>query len=131
MLRHPAIKGYLAELARDLQWDFEHDLASGDSRIRARVEQGVVQVAHLLIDDHALRAKLNGWLCSALVDLVEKHGPDVSQFIQERVGRWDAAQLTRKLEESVGRDLQYIRLNGTLVGGLIGLLIFALSQWIW
>jgi uncharacterized membrane-anchored protein YjiN (DUF445 family) len=131
VLRHPAIKGYLAELVRDLQQDFEHDLASGDSRIRTRVEQGVVQVAHLLIEDHALRAKLNGWLRSGLVDLVEKHGPDVSQFIQERVGRWDAAQLTTKLEESMGRDLQYIRLNGTLVGGLIGLLIFTLSQWIW
>lgn len=131
LLRHPAIKGYLAELARDLQRDFEHDLASGDSRIRARVEQGVVQVAHLLIEDHALRAKLNGWLRSALVELVEKHGPDVSQFIQERVGRWDAAQLTTKLEESVGRDLQYIRLNGTLVGGAVGLLIYTLSRWIW
>ena len=131
VLRNPAIKGYLADLAQDLQQDFEHDLASGDSRVRARVEQGVVQVAHLLIEDHALRAKLNGWLRSAVVELVEHHGPEAGQFIQERVGRWDAAQLTRKLEESVGRDLQYIRLNGTLVGGLIGLLIFTLSQWIW
>ncbi len=71
------------------------------------------------------------WLRIALADLVEKHGAEAGQFIQERVARWDAAQLTVKLEESVGRDLQYIRLNGTLVGGLVGLLIFLLSRWVW
>jgi uncharacterized membrane-anchored protein YjiN (DUF445 family) len=131
VLRHPAIGGYLAEIVRGLKQDLETNLASGDSRLRARVEEAVVGLAHVLIEDHALRAKLNGWLQHTLVALVEQHGPEASQFIQERVGRWDAAQLTTKLEESVGRDLQYIRLNGTLVGGAVGLGIYTVSRWIW
>ena len=106
----------------------EADVHDRDERARSH---GGLYILAKSLEHHALRVKLDGWLRSALVDLVEKHGPDVSQFIHERVGRWDAAQLTTKLEESVGRDLQYIRLNGTLVGGLIGLLIFTLSQWIW
>jgi uncharacterized membrane-anchored protein YjiN (DUF445 family) len=131
LLQHPAVEGYVTEIVQDLKPDVEMDLASGDSRIRARVEQATVGVAHVLMENHALRAKLNGWLRSALIDVVEKHGQEAGQFIQERVGRWDAAHLTMKLEESVGRDLQYIRLNGTLVGVLVGLLIFLLSRWVW
>lgn len=131
VLQHPAIKRYLAEILRDLKQDLEQDLASGDSRIRARVEHGVLGLAHVLIQEHALRAKLNGWLTSALIEVIEAHGPDAGQLIRERVHKWDARQLTTRLEEAVGRDLQYIRLNGTLVGGAVGLLIFALSKWIW
>ncbi len=131
VLQHPAIRGYLRGMVRDVVQDFEADLAVPDSRTRAQVERAVIGAAHMLIEDHAIRAKLNGWLRSALIDVVEKHGQEAGQFIQERVGRWDAAQLTMKLEESVGRDLQYIRLNGTLVGGLVGLLIFLLSGWVW
>lgn len=131
LLQHPAVERYVTEIVQDLNRDVERDLASGDSRIRARVEQAIAGLAHVLMEDHALRAKLNGWLRSALIDVVEKHGQEAGQFIQERVGRWDAAQLTTKLEEAVGRDLQYIRLNGTIVGGGVGLVIFALSKWIW
>jgi uncharacterized membrane-anchored protein YjiN (DUF445 family) len=131
VLQHPAVRGYLRGMVRDVVQDFEADLAVPDSRTRAQVERAVIGAAHVLIEDHAIRAMFNGWLRIALADLVEKHGAEAGQFIQERVGRWDAAQLTTKLEESVGRDLQYIRLNGTLVGGLVGLLIFLLSRWVW
>jgi uncharacterized membrane-anchored protein YjiN (DUF445 family) len=131
LLRHPAVGGYLAELARGLVREFEEDIVSAESRFRARVEEGAVGLAHVLIQDHALRAKLNGWLRTALIQVVEEHGPEVAEFIRERVSNWDSAQLTVKLEESVGRDLQYIRLNGTLVGGAVGLLIYMVSRWVW
>ena len=131
VLRHPAITGYLAELTRDLQRDLEQDLASGDSHVRARVKQAVGGLAHLLIEDRPLRGKLNGWLRAALIVLVDTHGAEAGRFIQERVGRWDSGQVTRKLEEAVGRDLQYIRLNGTLVGGAVGLVIHTVSKWVW
>lgn len=131
LLRHPAIAGYVAEIVRDLKQDFEKDLASGESRIRAQVGQAVIGVAQVIMEDHALRAKLNGWFRSALVELVEQYGPEAGQFIQERVRKWDGAELTTKLEESMGRDLQYIRLNGTVVGGAVGLAIYAVSKWVW
>ena len=55
---------------------------------------------------------------------------EIGAYIAEVVRRWDTQTLVDKLELSVGRDLQFIRINGTLVGGLIGLLIFATSKWI-
>jgi uncharacterized membrane-anchored protein YjiN (DUF445 family) len=83
------------------------------------------------MEDHALRAKINGWLGEMLANAAEQHGEEASQFIQDRVRKWDAVQLTQKLEEAVGRDLQYVRLNGTIVGGLVGLLIYIVSGWLW
>jgi uncharacterized membrane-anchored protein YjiN (DUF445 family) len=131
ILQHPAVRAHLGGLVRDLVRDVEADLAAPDSRIRAQVGRAVIGVAHLLMEDHALRAKLNGWLREILADAAERHGEEASQFIQERVRSWDAVELTRKLEEAVGRDLQYVRLNGTLVGGAVGLVIYTVSRWIW
>jgi uncharacterized membrane-anchored protein YjiN (DUF445 family) len=131
ILQHPAVRAHLSGQVRDLVRDFEADLAAPDSRIRAQVERAVIGAAHLLMEDHALRVKLNGWLGEILANAAEQHGEEASQFIQDRVRKWDAVQLTRKLEEAVGRDLQYVRLNGTIVGGLVGLLIYTLSKWLW
>ena len=131
ILQHPAVRAHLSGLVRDLVRDFEADLAAPDSRIRAQVERAVIGAAHLLMEDHSLRAKLNGWLGEILANAAEQHGEEASQFIQDRVRKWDAVQLTQKLEEAVGRDLQYVRLNGTIVGGLVGLLIYTLSKWLW
>jgi uncharacterized membrane-anchored protein YjiN (DUF445 family) len=131
ILQHPAVRAHLNGLVRDLVRDFEADLAAPDSRIRAQVEGAVIGAAHLLMEDHSLRAKLNGWLGEILANAAEQHGEEASQFIQDRVRKWDAVQLTQKLEEAVGRDLQYVRLNGTVVGGLVGLLIYTVSRWLW
>jgi uncharacterized membrane-anchored protein YjiN (DUF445 family) len=131
ILQHPAVRAHLSGLVRDLVRDFEADLAAPDSRIRAQVERAVIGAAHLLMEDHSLRAKLNGWLGEILANAAEQHGEEASQFIQDRVRKWDAVQLTQKLEEAVGRDLQYVRLNGTVVGGLVGLLIYTVSRWLW
>ena len=131
ILQHPAVRAHLSGLVRDLVRDFEADLAAPDSRIRAQVERAVIGAAHLLMEDIALRAKLNGWLREVLADAAGRHGEEVNQFIQDRVRKWDAVQLTQKLEEAVGRDLQYVRLNGTIVGGLVGLLIYTISKWVW
>ena len=131
ILQHPAVRAHLGGLVRELVRDVETDLAAPDSRIRAQVERAVIGAAHMLIEDHALRAKLNAWLQEVLATAAERHGEEANQFIQERVRRWDAVELTRKLEEAVGRDLQYVRLNGTLVGGVVGMLIYTASKWVW
>ena len=131
ILQHPAFRAHVGGLLRDLVRDFEVGFAAPDSRIRAQVERATIRASHMLMDDHALRAKLNGWLREVLADGAEKHGEEASQFIEERVRKWDAGQLTQKLEEAVGRDLQYVRLNGTIVGGLVGLLIYTVSKWMW
>ncbi|MCT6881771.1 MAG: DUF445 domain-containing protein, partial [Snodgrassella alvi] len=61
---------------------------------------------------------------------IQQYKNRVSQFIADKVKSWDSRQMVDKLELSVGRDLQFIRINGTLVGGCIGLIIYVLSQWL-
>ncbi len=131
VLGHPAVRAHLRGLIQDLVRDLETDLASPESHIRAQMERAAIGAAHLLMEDHALRGKLNAWLREVLATAAERHAEEASRFIQDRVRRWDAAEFTRKLEEAVGRDLQYVRLNGTLVGGLVGLVIYTVSLWVW
>ena len=63
-------------------------------------------------------------------DFVQNYKDRAAQFVAEKVKSWDSAQMVEKLELSVGKDLQFIRINGTLVGGLVGLLIYTVSQWL-
>ena len=76
-----------------------------------------------LADEPQVRADMNHGFVVALASFVESQKSGVSGFIADQVKRWDLAQLTRLIEMNIGRDLQYIRINGTLVGGLVGLLI--------
>ena len=63
-----------------------------------------------------------------LVALAERHGEDVAHFVSETINGWEAKTIVEKLETNVGRDLQYIRINGTVIGGLIGLVLHAGSE---
>ena len=71
-------------------------------------------------------ARVSLWVREA----VEQYKSKVAEYVSEKVKSWDSQELVQKLELSVGKDLQFIRINGTLVGGLVGLLIYALSQWL-
>ena len=61
---------------------------------------------------------------------IERYREDIRRYIVTRVDDWDTAELTDELERNIGRDLQFVRINGTLVGGLIGLAIYAATQWL-
>ena len=80
-----------------------------------------------LREDPGLQQKLNAWLMSLIEALLVRHRHQVSILITDVVRGWDAHELTRKIELEMGRDLQYIRINGTLVGGLVGLLLHGLT----
>ena len=60
-----------------------------------------------------------------VVDLAARHGADVSRLVSETIRGWDANTVVQKLEHNVGRDLQFIRLNGTIIGGLVGVALHA------
>ena len=84
--------------------------------------------AERLQGDEAFRARLNGWLASRVGALTERHKHEVAAFVAAQVKSWDSRQAVRAIELAIGKDLQYIRVNGTLVGGLIGLSLFSASQ---
>ncbi|MGZ4553948.1 MAG: DUF445 family protein, partial [Mycobacteriaceae bacterium] len=78
--------------------------------------------------DDAVRSKVDGWLEDALRYVVRNYAKEITGVITDTVARWDAQETSRKIELQVGRDLQFIRINGTVVGSLAGLAIYGLSQ---
>jgi len=101
------------------------DLAREDSFIRGEMRNGLVVLGTELLRDPAMRDKLNRWIVQSLGRITRQQRDQVSSLISDTVKSWDTRELTRKIELQVGKDLQYIRINGTLVGGTIGLMLHA------
>jgi uncharacterized membrane-anchored protein YjiN (DUF445 family) len=88
----------------------------------------LLSLGRRLTADPALQAKVDSWLEDAATYLVTTYRDEITSLISETVAGWDADQTSRKIEAHVGRDLQFIRINGTVVGALAGLLIYTVSQ---
>lgn len=130
LLDHPALASYVHQLWSSLLAWLQADLRQDQSWLRQRLAGATQSMAERVADDAALRAWINGELRAALPAFIERYRPAVAAFIEARVQAWDARELSAVLERHIGRDLQFIRINGTLVGGLVGLLIHALTQWL-
>ncbi|MDQ0649095.1 uncharacterized membrane-anchored protein YjiN (DUF445 family) [Microbacterium natoriense] len=103
-------------------------LADRDSGLRRRIAQALQEVGERLTTDSALQHRVDTWVSDAAVFVVDRYRHDIASIITDTVGRWDPAETTEKIELMVGRDLQYIRLNGTIVGALAGLTIFSIAH---
>jgi uncharacterized membrane-anchored protein YjiN (DUF445 family) len=88
----------------------------------------VIRVGESLRDDEALRDKVDNWIVRAAQHLVSQYGVEITTIITDTIERWDAEEASRRIELYVGRDLQFIRINGTVVGALAGLVIYAIAQ---
>lgn len=98
------------------------------SELRKRVREGLISLGRRLSDDDTLREKVDSWVESAAAYVVLNYRDEITTLITDTVGRWDAEETSRKIELQVGRDLQFIRINGTVVGALAGLLIYTVAQ---
>jgi uncharacterized membrane-anchored protein YjiN (DUF445 family) len=87
----------------------------------------LVGLGQRLRDDADLQARLDGYAVDAVGYVATSFGAEVAGIISDTVNRWDGKEAARKIELHVGRDLQFIRINGTVVGGLAGLVIHTLS----
>ena len=81
-----------------------------------------------LADDEALQTQINAWILQTVDRVVVRPRHQVSALITEVVRGWDTREVTQKVEINIGKDLQYIRINGTLVGGLVGVLLHAVTE---
>jgi uncharacterized membrane-anchored protein YjiN (DUF445 family) len=129
ILAHPALKAYLQAVWKDVIAWLQRDLAAPDSAVASRLRQATQGFGQRLQRDEAMRQWINDQVMAAAPPAIERYREDIRRYIAGRVDAWDTAELTRELERNIGRDLQYVRLNGTLVGGLIGLAIYSLTQW--
>lgn len=98
------------------------------SALRTRIADAVMRIGESLRDDADLRDKVDGWIVRAAQHLVTQYGVEITAIITDTIERWDAEEASRRIELHVGRDLQFIRINGTVVGALAGLAIYAVAQ---
>ncbi len=125
LLDDPALQDYVAAVWDDIKRMLAEDLADEGSAIAAHVESALRDVGARLAHDEDLRAALNEHLLSAAGQLAAGLRDGVTDHIAQTVRAWDDRHLVRTLERGVGRDLQFIRINGTVVGGLVGLALHA------
>jgi uncharacterized membrane-anchored protein YjiN (DUF445 family) len=99
------------------------DCMSPNGRVRNWLQNALTNLGAGLMSEPTVRAALNTRLKALLVELAARHGEDVAKLVSETIRKWDSQTIVDKLEMNVGRDLQYIRLNGTIIGGLVGLVL--------
>jgi uncharacterized membrane-anchored protein YjiN (DUF445 family) len=92
------------------------------------IARGLAALGAAALHDDTLLEKIDGWVIAAVLRVGEQHRHEVGQLIAQTVSSWDPEETSRRIELLVGRDLQFIRINGTLVGGLVGLLIYTMTH---
>ena len=130
MLANPALGEYVNQLWSELLGWLQADMAQTDSSLRRSITEAARTLGERLGRDTEVRSWINGELQAAAPRLIERYREDIRAYIVARVQAWDAREMTDELERHIGRDLQFIRINGTLVGGLVGLAIHTVTQWL-
>ncbi|MNB82577.1 hypothetical protein D3C75_293910 [compost metagenome] len=123
-----AFNRYLGEMWTDLRQWLKTDMQSDDSRVKQRLANAGLWFGETLIADASLRASFNEHLEQAAHRVAPEFAAFLTRHISDTVKGWDAKDMSQQIELNIGKDLQFIRVNGTLVGGTIGLILFLLSQ---
>jgi uncharacterized membrane-anchored protein YjiN (DUF445 family) len=128
MLSNPAVREWTGMLGTEIKASVTDAATDPDSELRRRLQAGIVAFGNRLCVDPALQEKVDGWLEQVVGYLVEQYRGELADLVAGTVRSWDTQQTSDKIELQVGRDLQWIRVNGTVVGGLAGLLIYTVAQ---
>jgi uncharacterized membrane-anchored protein YjiN (DUF445 family) len=127
LLNDDTLNNYLKSLWSDLKAWLKKDLESDSSTLRARLEATGAWLGKTLAEDPQLRQSLNENLELAARAAAPEFAGYLTRHIADTVKNWDSAEMSEQIELNIGKDLQYIRINGTIVGGLIGVILYLLS----
>ena len=127
-LAHPDVQQLIGQAWTTVKTMILSAAEDPSSELRRRVTDGIIAVGRRLSEDREFQSKIDGWLEEAVGYVVRHYRAEITTLITDTVARWDAGETSRKVELQVGRDLQFIRINGTVVGALAGLAIYALSE---
>ena len=127
------VNGARAQQMLDDLWDrihdkLLHDLRRDDPALARQAQAWIGKLGRLLVEQSALRDWLNHTLESGSAALIRQHRGAAGRFIEQQLAKWTREEMTQRVELAIGRDLQFIRINGTLVGGLAGVVLHALRQ---
>lgn len=123
-----ALNSYIRELWSDMRAWLKADLEHDASLLHARVAESGRWLGETLSRDPGVRASLNHHMELAAAKMAPEFALFLTRHISDTVKSWDPRDMSRQIELNIGRDLQFIRINGTLVGGLIGVVLYLLSQ---
>lgn len=122
------IQQYAFSIWKHLQAGIINDLEAQESAIQLYLKKTLLEMVTNLKQDEAMQHKLNAWVRQQAYKYILQNTKKAGELISHTVGNWEGKELSNKLELEVGKDLQFIRINGTLVGGLVGLVIYTITK---
>ncbi len=128
LLAEPALIEFTASLWHDIKEILLKQSENPDAELKQAIEQSVKKFGQSILEDEALAAKIDGWAEDSARYLINTYGHELSELISETIESWDPVATSERIEEQIGRDLQFIRINGTVVGGLVGLSIHSVRE---
>ena len=128
LLAHRDVRAWLDSLWGEVKRTTLTATDDPTSELRRRIDRSLVRLGERLRDDPELQQKVDAWMQRAVGYIVDHYRGEVAGIISSTVAKWDGKATAERLELQVGRDLQFIRINGTLVGGVAGLVIFTISR---
>ncbi|MGB3721500.1 MAG: DUF445 domain-containing protein [Pacificimonas sp.] len=126
LITNPELARFLDGIWGNLKDTLRASLSDPDAALSGRVGEGIRSLGATINADARLRSNLNKYARRAAVGVVADYGEQIVSVVSDTVKKWDTATVSDRLERAVGRDLQFIRVNGTLVGGLVGVVLHGL-----
>ncbi|WP_353164701.1 DUF445 domain-containing protein [Empedobacter brevis] len=122
------LNDYAEDLWQAIKQNLTESFDDENSAMQLYIRKNIKKLAENLNENQEMIAKINGWVRHFLYRMILRNVKEVEGLISSTVDKWEGKELSEKLELEVGKDLQFIRINGTLVGGLVGLIIYTITQ---
>ena len=129
-LQSDKIKQYSSDIWQSLKSSLIKELSEEDSTLKSYVKKNIDEFVANLQNNEQFQNRIDSWVRLTAYKYILKNTQNFGELISTTVGNWEGKELSRKLELEVGKDLQFIRINGTIVGGLVGLLIYTIANFI-
>ena len=129
-LQSDKLKQYSSDIWQSLKTSLLKELSEEDSKMKTYARKNINEFVFNLQNDEKFQHRIDHWVRVTAYKYILKNTKNFGELISTTVGNWEGKELSRKLELEVGKDLQFIRINGTLVGGLVGLLIYTIANFI-
>lgn len=127
-LQEEKLNTYASDIWNSIKKNIVEELSKEDSAVKNYIRKNLNELSYNLQNDEKLQYKIDHWIRVTAYKYILKNTHQVSGLISSTVGNWEGKELSEKLELEVGKDLQFIRINGTLVGGLVGLVIYSIAN---